>query len=54
MRLLAPQTILNERPLHGFQIMVENGHLDMPYAAVEKQYKAGYIIFKKRFLVVFT
>ena len=51
-RLLAPQTILNEGPIPHFQILVANGHFETPSATVELQIKFGDILFKERFIVM--
>ena len=51
-RLLAPHTILNEGPPPEFQIMVANGQLEAPIAAVELQFEVGDIIFREKFIVM--
>ena len=40
-RLLAPQTILNERPPPDLQIIVASGHLETSTAQIELQLKVG-------------
>ena len=51
-RLLAPHPILNEGPLHEFQIMVANGQLEAPTARVELQFEVGDITFREKFIVM--
>ena len=51
-RLLAPQSILNEGPPPEFQIMVANGQLEAPIATVELQFEVGDITFREKFIVM--
>ena len=50
-RLLAPQTVLNEGPSVEFQIMVANGQLESPIATVELQFEVGDNTFREIFIV---
>ena len=51
-RLLAPDTILNEDPPPEFEIMVANGQLEAPIATVELQFKFGDITSRGKFTVM--
>ena len=51
-RLLAPQTILNEGPPPEFQIMVANGQLEAPITTVELQFEVGHITFREKLIVM--
>ena len=51
-RLLAPNTILNEGPPPEFQIMVANGQFEAPIATVEMQFELGDITFREKFIVM--
>ena len=51
-RLLAPDAILIEGPPPEFQIMVANGQLEAPIAAVEMQFKVGDITFREKCIVM--
>ena len=51
-RLLAPCTILNERPPPEFQNMDANGQLEAPIATVELQLEFGDITFTEKIIVV--
>ena len=50
-RLLAPQTILNEGPTPDFQTLVANGHLETPSATVELHFEVGDVLFEEPFKV---
>ena len=50
-RLLAPQSIVNESPAPNFQIMVANGQLETPRSTVELKFEVGDIEFHEIFLV---
>ena len=51
-RLLAPQSIVKERPAPTFQIMVANGQLKTPKSTVELKFEVGDIEFHEIFLVM--
>ena len=51
-RLLAPHTILNERPPPEFRIMVTNGELEAPIASVELQFKVGDITIREKCIIM--
>ena len=51
-RLLAPHTILDERPPPRFQIMVANRQLEAPIATVELQLEVGEFTFREKFIVM--
>ena len=46
-RLLAPQTILNEELPPDFQKMEVNEHLETPIAVFELQFEVGDVLFEK-------
>ena len=50
-RLLNPQTILNQRPPPDFEILAANVHLELPSATIELQFEVGDILFKERSIV---
>ena len=51
-RLLAPQSIVKERPAPTFQIMVANGQLETPKSTVELKFEVGDIEFHEIFIVM--
>ena len=51
-RLLALQTILNERLPPDFRLMVANGHLETTGATAELQVEVGVILLKERSIVM--
>ena len=51
-RLLAPNTILNEGPPPEFQIIVANGQIEAPIAIVELEFEVGDITFREKFIVM--
>ena len=51
-RLLAPDTILNEGPPLEFQIMIANGQLEAPIATVDLLFEVDDITFREKFLVM--
>ena len=51
-RLVAPDTILNEGPPPEFQTKVAHGQLEAPVARVELQFEVGDITFREKFLVM--
>ena len=51
-RLLAPQSIVKERPAPSFQIMVANGDLETPKSTVELKFEVGDIEFHEIFIVM--
>ena len=51
-QLLAPQRVLNERPLPDFQILLANGHSETPSDTAELQLEVGDILVKKRFIII--
>ena len=50
--LLAPHTIIKEGPPAEFQIMVANGQLEAPIAAVELQFEVGDNTFREKLIVM--
>ena len=51
-RLLAPQSIVKERPAPAFQIMVANGQLETPKSTVELKFEVGDFEFQEIFIVM--
>ena len=51
-RLLAPQSIVEEGPAPNFQIMVANGQLETPKSTVELKFEIGDIDFHEIFIVM--
>ena len=51
-RLLAPDTIINEGPPAEFQIMVANGQLGASTATVELQFEVSDIKFREKFILM--
>ena len=51
-RILAPQTILNEGPPPEFQMMVANGQLEAPIATVELHFEVSDITFREKVIVM--
>ena len=51
-RVLAPQSIIEEDPAPNFQIVVGNGQLETPKSTVELKFEVGDIDFHKIFIVM--
>ena len=51
-RLLAPQSIVQEGPAPTFQVMVANGELETPKSTVELKFEVGDIEFHEIFIVM--
>ena len=51
-QLLAPQTVLNDRPTPDIQVLVANEHLETPSVTNELQFEATDILLREQFIIM--